>query len=138
MPHTQIALICLFLQGDFDLLVAVRTAPNHSWTNPAEWIMSTLNLGLQGVALKRDRMSSESEALFDTANTLDDIRKKAQEFNELESELKESIAGIQDLLNNRTERLLLKDKKFKCHNSASEESINKLFEVKFHNFISLF
>jgi len=138
MPHTQIALICLFLQGDFDLLVAVRTAPNHSWTNPAEQILSTLNLGFQGMALKHDRMSSESEALFDTANTLDDIRKKAQEFNELESELKESIAGIQDLLNNRTERLLLKDKKFKCHNSASKESINKLFEVKFHNFISLF
>ena len=38
--------------------------------------MSTLNLGLQGVALKRDSMSPESEALFDTANTLDDIRKK--------------------------------------------------------------
>jgi hypothetical protein len=70
-------LICLFLRGDFDLLIAVRTAPNHSWTNPAERIMSTLNLSLQGVTLKRDPMSSESEALFDTANTLDDIRKKA-------------------------------------------------------------
>jgi len=69
----QVALICLFLHGDFDLLVAVCTAPNHSWTNPAERVMSTLNLGLQGVALKRDLMSSESEALFDTANTLDDI-----------------------------------------------------------------
>ena len=32
----QVALICLFLRGDFDLLIAVRTAPNHSWTNPAE------------------------------------------------------------------------------------------------------
>ncbi len=26
----QITLICLFLRGNFDLLVAVRTAPNHS------------------------------------------------------------------------------------------------------------
>jgi len=69
----QIALICLFLSGNFDLLVAVRTAPNHSWTNPAERVMSTLNLGLQGVALKRDQMSSESEALFNMANTLDEI-----------------------------------------------------------------
>ncbi|CAB4382470.1 unnamed protein product [Rhizophagus irregularis] len=25
----QIALICLFLTGDFDMLIAVRTAPNH-------------------------------------------------------------------------------------------------------------
>ncbi|GBC13306.2 hypothetical protein GLOIN_2v1780244 [Rhizophagus irregularis DAOM 181602=DAOM 197198] len=124
----QIALIALFLQGDFDMLIAVRTVPNHSWTNPAERIMSILNLGLQGVALKRNQMSPESEALFETANTLDDIRKKAQEFNELNSELIESIANIQDMLNNRTERLVLKDKKFKCHGSASEEIITKLFE----------
>ncbi|CAB4446524.1 unnamed protein product [Rhizophagus irregularis] len=61
--------------------------------NPAERIMSILNLGLQGVALKRDQMSPESEVLFDTANTLDDIRTKAQESNKLESELKESIAA---------------------------------------------
>ncbi|CAB4424629.1 unnamed protein product [Rhizophagus irregularis] len=62
------------------------------------------------------------------ANTLDDIRKKTQEFSGLESELKESVAGVQDVLNNRTERISLKDKKFKCHNSASEESIAELFE----------
>ena len=65
--------------------------------------MSILNLGLQGVALKRDQMSPESEALFDTANTLDDIRNKAQEFNRLESELKESITNVQNILNNQTE-----------------------------------
>jgi hypothetical protein len=72
--------------------------------------MSTLNLGLQGVALKRDQMSSESETLFDMVNTLDDIRKKAQEYSDLELELKESIAGVQNLLKNRTERLLFKSK----------------------------
>ncbi|PKC10764.1 hypothetical protein RhiirA5_413972 [Rhizophagus irregularis] len=123
----QIALICLFLCGDFDILIALRTAPNHSWTNPAERIMSILNLGLQGIALKRDQMSPESEALFDTANTLDDIRNKAQESNKLESELKESIANVQNILNNRTERLLLKEKKFKCNDLANEEAITELF-----------
>ncbi|GBC14058.2 hypothetical protein GLOIN_2v1767477 [Rhizophagus irregularis DAOM 181602=DAOM 197198] len=75
----QISLICLFLSGNFDLLIAVRTAPNHSWTNPAERIMSILNLGLQ-------------------ANTLDDIRTKAQESNKLESELKETnVEAITEL-----------------------------------------
>ncbi|POG77649.1 hypothetical protein GLOIN_2v1767477 [Rhizophagus irregularis DAOM 181602=DAOM 197198] len=124
----QISLICLFLSGNFDLLIAVRTAPNHSWTNPAERIMSILNLGLQGVALKRDQMSPESEVLFDTANTLDDIRTKAQESNKLESELKESIASVQNILNNQTERLSLKEKKFKCNDSANVEAITELFE----------
>ena len=32
----QIAMICLFLKGDFDFLAAVRTAPYHLWTDPAE------------------------------------------------------------------------------------------------------
>ena len=32
----QIALLSLFFCRDFDLLVAVCTAPNHSWTNPVE------------------------------------------------------------------------------------------------------
>ena len=94
--------------------------------------MSTLNLGLQDVAFKYDSMSSESEALFDTANSLDDIRKKAQECGELESELKKSIAGAQDMLSNRTERLTLKNKKFKCHDSANEISMTQLFEVKLY------
>jgi hypothetical protein len=127
----QIALICLFLCGDFDLLIAVRTAPNHSWTNPAERVMSILNLGLQDVALKRDKMSFESEDLFLTVNNLIEIRKKAQEYSRLESELKESIASVQNMLNMRTERLLLKNKKFQCLKSASEESIVELFKVKF-------
>ena len=45
-------------------------------------------------------MNSESEVLFDTANTLDDIRKKTQECSKLEFELKESIAGAQNMLSN--------------------------------------
>jgi len=48
----QIALICLYLCENFDILIALRTAPNHDWTNLAEQIMSILNLGLQGIALK--------------------------------------------------------------------------------------
>jgi hypothetical protein len=47
----QISLLCLFLHGDFDILIALRTAPYHSWANPAEQIMSIINLGLQGVAI---------------------------------------------------------------------------------------
>jgi len=43
-----------FLRGDFDLLIAARTAPQQSWTNPVERIMSILNLGLQGVAIVRE------------------------------------------------------------------------------------
>ncbi|RIB08543.1 hypothetical protein C2G38_2211423 [Gigaspora rosea] len=133
----QIALISLFLCGDFDLLFAVRTAPNHSWTNPAERVMSTLNLGLQGVALKRDSMSLESENLFGMVNSLGDIRKKAKEFNKLGSELKESITGIQEILNNRTERLKLKNNRFKCYSPASQEHITEKKFTEYQMFSNL-
>ncbi len=42
----QVSLICIFLALDLDFLCAVRTPPYHSWKNPAERIMSILNMGL--------------------------------------------------------------------------------------------
>ena len=47
----QIALINLFLARDLDFLCTVRTPPYHSWKNPAERIMSILNIGLQCVGV---------------------------------------------------------------------------------------
>ncbi|EXX54038.1 hypothetical protein RirG_238310 [Rhizophagus irregularis DAOM 197198w] len=83
----QIALISLFLSRDYDMLIAVRTAPHYSWTNLAERIMSILNLGLQNVAIKRNTMNEESEALFDKVNTLDEICESANKNANLEREL---------------------------------------------------
>lgn len=47
----QIALLCVFIQCNLDMLVAVHTCPYQSWQNIAERVMSTLNLGPQNVAL---------------------------------------------------------------------------------------
>ena len=60
----QLTLIVIFKLLDLDFLCAARTAPCHSWCNPVERIMSTLNLGLQCVGLMREKMddSFESEA----------------------------------------------------------------------------
>ena len=38
------AYICLFRELNLDILIHVRCAPGHSWTNPAERIMSILNI----------------------------------------------------------------------------------------------
>lgn len=47
----QLSLIALFLKLDLDYPCAARTAPCHSWRNPAERVMSIVNLGLQCVGL---------------------------------------------------------------------------------------
>ncbi|POG62444.1 hypothetical protein GLOIN_2v1882875 [Rhizophagus irregularis DAOM 181602=DAOM 197198] len=124
----QVSLLCLFIRGNFDMLIAMRTAPAQSWTNPAERIMSILNLGLQGVALLRDQMSSEMEDLFSRKNTLEEIRLVAKNNSQLESELRNSIKSIQQLLNRRTERLVLDNENFICKSPADDEEIARFFE----------
>ena len=55
----KLSLIVLFKNLNLDLLVAGRTAPGHSWLNPVERIMSTLNIALQNTALARSECSAE-------------------------------------------------------------------------------
>ena len=52
----QLSLIMLFLEHDQDGIIAVKTPPGHSWKNPAERIMSILNLGMQLVGMMREEM----------------------------------------------------------------------------------
>uniref|UniRef100_U9T4T2 Uncharacterized protein n=1 Tax=Rhizophagus irregularis (strain DAOM 181602 / DAOM 197198 / MUCL 43194) TaxID=747089 RepID=U9T4T2_RHIID len=125
----QISLICLFLHGDFDMLIAMRTAPHHSWTNPAERIMSILNLGLQGVALVRDVMGPESETAFAKLDTLDEIRTAAKTNPTLQNDLRECIKRVQQLLEGRTERLVLHNEPIQCYNPADETTIDEFFNI---------
>ena len=65
----KLALIVLFRKRDLDYLCAVRTAPYHSYKNPVER-MSTLNLGLQAVALAQKSMPADMEAEASKCNNL--------------------------------------------------------------------
>ena len=58
---TQLALIGLYLSLNLDMLLAVRTAPYHSWKNPCERVNCILNIGLQSIGLMRSPMSEEKE-----------------------------------------------------------------------------
>ena len=60
----KLALVILFKNLDLDLLIAGRTAPGHSWINPVERIMSTLNLAMQNIALARNECSSDMEQVL--------------------------------------------------------------------------
>ena len=57
----KLSLISLFLKIDLNFLCACRTAPYHSWRNPAERVMSIIDLGLQCIGLMR-KMLDEVEA----------------------------------------------------------------------------
>ena len=57
----KLALMSLFIKLDLDMLIAIRTAPNNSWANPVERIMSIVNIGLQGVGVMRSKIGEKFE-----------------------------------------------------------------------------
>lgn len=125
----KLSLIILFKVLHLDMLVAARTAPGHSWANPAERIMSLLNLAYQNVAIFRSEMSSNHEQAIRSCGTMKDIRKKAEKEEGLEDSWMKSVQETVQCLNNRTERVQLKGKNFQCDQPASKEEIHE-FEQK--------
>jgi hypothetical protein len=117
--------------GDFDMLIAVRTAPHHSWCNPAERIMSVINYGLQGIAIEKDKMTKELEDEFETLKTLEDIREKSKDNSNLKAELQKCITTVQELLREHTVHLIWKNETFETEDPASDLEINEMFEVNF-------
>ena len=75
----QLSLIALFLNLDLDLLVVGRTAPNHSWKNPVERVMSIINLGLQCIGMMRKEGSPEFEKAIKNAKNLKALREASKE-----------------------------------------------------------
>ncbi len=125
----QIALICLFLTLDLDMLVAARTAPHHSFRNPVERIMSLLNIGLQSVGVMRQRMSDEMEKSIQNANSMADVRSAATKTPGLkESFINDSVKPTISLLSEVLGRLSLKGKPFQMMDSPSEADLDTLFD----------
>jgi hypothetical protein len=74
--NVQAALSGLFLAADLDMLVAVRTAPGHSYRNPVEHVMSAANVGLQNCSFMRGAMSAEFEAALEGCTSMAAVRKQ--------------------------------------------------------------
>jgi len=102
----QVSLIVVFKTLDLDFLCAARTAPSHSWKNPVERIMSTLNLGLQCVGLMREKGDDELEAEADKCKSLATLRDAAKRRPEFRAAALDSIAHVKSLLVMLLERLV--------------------------------
>ena len=121
----KLSLIVLFKLLDLDILIAARTAPGHSWANPAERIMSLLNIAYQNVALFREEMDSTHEQFLRSCNSMNDIRSKAQKEQNLKAAWLQSVDKVKETLESRTERVELKGKRFQCHSPATDEVVQQ-------------
>ena len=120
----QVALICLFLSLNLDYLLAARTAPYHSWRNPVERIMSTLNLGLQSVGLMRQAGDETFENEIHKCKNMDDMRKKSSENDSFRTASLDSVAPVKALHSQVFQRLELKEKSIKMGTAVSQADID--------------
>jgi hypothetical protein len=126
LEAVKCANVCIFKELDLDLLIHARCAPGHSWTNPAERVMSILNLGLQNCSMSREKCSEEAEATFRKSGSMTEMRKLSEKQPDVKQKWKESVEGTQRLVRNRFARLFLKEKPVITMDPATDEDIDLL------------
>ncbi len=105
----QYVLLALFKIGDFDILNVGRCAPHQSYINPAERCMSLLNIGLQRLALQRDKAAAY-KATIKSCGSMKSLREKATKHQGFKEAFQASIEAPRRLLGNIFANLQLKGK----------------------------
>ncbi|KAK3109149.1 hypothetical protein FSP39_023972 [Pinctada imbricata] len=105
------------------MYVAARCAPGHSWINPAERVMSILNIGLQNCALSRQKGTEEFEKKLSRCTSQESIRAMKQEIWE---EWEASLEPVKRTVENRFRRLALKDKPFQVMDVITDNEMDHL------------
>ena len=105
--------------GYLDYLSAVQTAPYNSWANPCERLLSILNLGLQCVSTERTPCSEQMESTLRQCNSMSTIRDAAEKNDSLKTEVAKSLETVISLIENRFERLHLKENSFQTRKPAN-------------------
>ena len=125
----KIALICSQKLLNLDEVLAVRTAPGHSYRNPAEKISCVLNLGLYGIGcMCKHSTDPEFEQTLHNCSGLGDVRKLIEKNSERNTKLlKETCQPCIDLISDTFSRLKLKDEPFEVYTPSAHEEINDLF-----------
>ena len=119
----KIALICLQKFLNLDQALAVRTAPGHSYHNPADKINCVLNL-----CMRKHSTDPEFEQTLHNCSGLGDVRKLIEKNSERNTKLlKETCQPCIDLISDTFSRLKLKDEPFEVYTPSAHEEINNLF-----------
>lgn len=123
LESVKCAYICMFNELNLDMVILCICAPGHSWQNPAERVMSILNLGLQICSLERKRLP-EHEALLKICGSMKEIRQMSVKEPRLKEAYKTSIEPVQTFIQNRFIRLKLKDKPIETKDPITEVEID--------------
>ena len=126
LESVKCSAICLFKELDLDMYIAARCAPGHSWTNPAERVMSLLNIGLQNCALSRQECAEDIEKLLKNCNSMESIREMTKKHPDVKDHWQTSTESVKQIIENRFRRLSLKDKPVEVLDSLNPAEIDYL------------
>jgi len=90
--------------------------------------MSILNLALQNVSLERKEMDRESEKVMKNKNNMKAVRDVIKSHPEMKSKIEDSLKPVTDLLDERFQRMKLKERQFKSDTVATDNEMESMFE----------
>lgn len=125
----QLAHVATFIRLDLDLLISSRTAPHQSYRNPAERIMSHLNLALQSCALSRQAMTPALEMRMKSLNSMKAVRAAASRDPSLKPALMEAVKPAMDGVKDMFGRLKRNEEAFRVRSAATEDDVTSLVEI---------
>ena len=108
----KIAAIALQKSLNADMVLALRTAPGHSFRNPPERVNCILNIGLYGIGVMRQRIFNKPqfERKLAQYSNINEVRQLIKESPVCHTELvKESCKPTMSLICSVFQRLSLKD-----------------------------
>lgn len=110
------------------MLVAARTAPQNSYRNPVERIMSVINIGLQAVGLMRQKLPDNFEQVIHGCNSMAEIRTAASKNSAFKEAFADSLSPALCVLHDVISRLALKDKPLQVLHPCTEDEIKALHD----------
>ena len=119
----QMSLISIFKEKILDMLIATRTTTGHSWANPAECVISLLNLAYQNNVILRDFCGSEFEQQLKKCSGMEDIRKISRDNFQYQQEWSKLLRSMIKQLEERTKQVVLKNNKFIIGKPASNDEV---------------
>ena len=123
----KIASVVVFVALDLYMYVACRTAPCQSFRNPAERVMSTLNLALQNVSLQREAVPDESvEQRIGNLSTLKKLRAAAAKNDAFKHAVQQTTQNVLKKLECRFERLTYTGHNIIVSQPADSNDINNI------------
>ena len=128
--QNQAAMLGIVLLLDLFFCIGNRNAPDGSWINAVERIMSLLNISLQWCSFERNKITDiEIENLVSKCNSMTELREKCNQDNRFLKGWIDSLKDIKMKIGNRFTALSLKDEKVKFSTSDTNDDVIVLQEL---------